>query len=325
MIRLLLPFAALGVATGCADLDVFAFNGIHCSNVSEETCTKDDPWDRVCLTCEEPYVWDATYDWTPTTLEEGDSVRPIPAEAVTSFRLPTRDGEGELDVVHVKGHGEDPDTAGITVLYSHGNYASIEHYMPRLRFLYEGGYDLVAWDYRGYGKSDPVDYPTAAQLIDDALLLADTLPELGADGPVVVYANSLGAIAALEQAIYLAPCALVLEVPFTGIGPVSEGADGLTFPGGFLTSGLDETALRVTDYPGPLLVMGGDADRTIPPDSIRELYAAAPGDKQLWMLPGVGHGVGQGGGVPEAGMRAYLETISSFLVDTTARCGAQGG
>lgn len=321
-LRLLGPALLLWLGAACADLDTMIHNGVHCSAVNEQTCTgKEDRWDRLCLSCEEPYDWAVDYEWTESTLEPGQRVRPIPPEQVQSLRLLTADGQGELDAYYVPSHGEDPELAGVTVIYSHGNYASIEHYMPRLRFLYEAGFALLAWDYRGYGKSDPVDYPSAEQFLADARLVREVLADpLGVQGPVVVYANSLGTIPALEMAMHDPPCAVMLEVPFTGIGPVGEGATGLDMPGSFLTSGAYETTLRVAELRSPLLVMGGEADRTIPAESVRELYAAAPEPKRLWMLEGVGHGVGQGGGVPEAGLGVYVEAMRDFLAEEAGGC-----
>ena len=41
--------------------------------------------------------------------------------------------------------------------------------------------------------------------------------------------------------------------------------------------------------PIPLLVVHGLADRTVPPQHGRDLYAAAAEPKELWLPPGVGH------------------------------------
>ena len=47
------------------------------------------------------------------------------------------------------------DLAETTIVYNHGRYASIDHYMPRIQMLHELGVNVYVWDYQGYGKSLP--------------------------------------------------------------------------------------------------------------------------------------------------------------------------
>lgn len=42
-------------------------------------------------------------------------------------------------------------------------------------------------------------------------------------------------------------------------------------------------------YHGPVLIIGGGADRSTPAAETRSLYDAAPGPKALWLLAGLGH------------------------------------
>jgi fermentation-respiration switch protein FrsA (DUF1100 family) len=45
----------------------------------------------------------------------------------------------------------------------------------------------------------------------------------------------------------------------------------------------------IRHYRGPVLIIGGLADHSTPPEETRELYAAAPGPKSLWLVPDTGH------------------------------------
>jgi len=45
-------------------------------------------------------------------------------------------------------------------------------------------------------------------------------------------------------------------------------------------------------YPGPILISHGEADKLIPIDQARELFAAASGPKQLVTIPGGHHNDG---------------------------------
>jgi pimeloyl-ACP methyl ester carboxylesterase len=60
-------------------------------------------------------------------------------------------------------------------------------------------------------------------------------------------------------------------------------------------------------YRGPVLVIGGGADRYTPPDETRSLYAAFPGPKRLWTMAGRVHA--DVGDISDAGYRTQLLTF----------------
>lgn len=318
MIPALLPLLTLG---GCLTIDGFLFNPVHCSTVGPETCEGKDAWDAVCLACDEPYDWGREYEWIEGTLAEGQVVRPIPEDHVTQVTLPSDDGLAELDLYILQGHGEEPRAADMVVLYSHGNYAGLEHYLPRLRLLWEAGWTVVAWDYRGYGKSLPDAPPSGEQFIADGLTVYDwTLQELGVEpDQLLVYGYSLGAVPSVEVALQRSPCALLLEAPFTSVQDLQRSNAGLELPGGLFSSGLYENTDKLRGHAGPTLVMAGTADQLFTREDFEELHAGLAGPSRLWLLEGVGHGI-SGGGVPEAGLDGWVETMLGF-VEEQAGCG----
>ena len=170
--RLTFAAAAAGALTACADVDAMLHNPRHCSIIGPDTCERaSDPiWGKLCAACDDPYDWGIEYAWMEQTFDEGQSARAIDASTVTQMSIPTSDGLGSLDAYLVPSHGEDPDLAGITIVYSHGNFASIEHYLPRVRYLHELGVSVFVWDYRGYGKSEPNTAPNGEQFVADARL-----------------------------------------------------------------------------------------------------------------------------------------------------------
>ena len=316
---------SLLVLSGCINVDGFVYRGVSCENVNEQTCDgPESVWDRICVPCEDPYDWGATHPWMEGMLEAGDEVRPISNDVVVRAPLATDDGVGELDVYFIPSHGEVPELAETTILYHHGNYGGVEHYIPRLRMLYELGYNVIVWDYRGYGKSMPSTYPTAEQFISDGRAVrayADTLAPNPAR--IVMYAYSLGANAAVDASAHQPGCALVLEAPFTGAGGITRDA-GVAWPDSYLSEGRFNNEARLGDYNGPLFVMVGSEDTFFSPDSVRRLHDAAPtSSKAFWEVPGAGHGV-TGGGVPEAGLRDYEMQIRQFIDQHAADCAGEG-
>jgi fermentation-respiration switch protein FrsA (DUF1100 family) len=316
---LLLLGLAAGLS-GCLNLDSFVFNPIHCSTVGPDTCEDSGKpsWDQACVPCEEEYDWARGYDWIEGTLDPGTpQVRPIDPSTVQRLSIATDDGEAQLDAYFIPSHGEDPALAATTVLYNHGNYMGIEHYAPRARFLHEAGYGVFIWDYRGFGKSTPEGTPSTDQFLADAHT-ARAVAETVVPDPtrVIVYANSLGGIPAVEMSLPAPPCALMLEAAFTSMSRISRSNSGSSFAESMFSTNNYDNVAKLQGYPGPLLVLAGDEDNFFPLEDERELYEAAAGPKELWVAQGAKHGISNGG-VPEAGLTPYFEAMRGFL-DTHA-------
>jgi len=322
MSRALLALATATLLAGCMDLDGFVFNPIHCSRVGPETCEESDlpTWDQACVPCEEEYDWARSYDWIEGTVDAGTpDVRPI-GTAVERSTLTTEDGLAELDVYVIPSHGELPELADTTVLYNHGNYMGVEHYMPRVRFLHEAGYTVIVWDYRGFGKSTPDSGPTSEQFLADAHTMLARGKELAVDPDrLVVYANSLGGIPAIEMSVAEPPCALMLEASFTSMSRISKSNSTTSFGESMLSQNLFDNVSKLEGYASPLLVMSGDEDNFFPMEDQRALFDAAAGPKAFWIARGAKHGLSNGG-VPEVGLTPYFEAMRTFLETDAPAC-----
>jgi len=328
MSRSLSPcLAALGLllvpgGSACLDLDGFVHNPVHCSTVGQETCedNSDAPFDQICVPCDQEYDWIRDYPWLDGTLDDGTPFVRAVGTQVQRSTLSSDDGEAALDVYFLPSHGEVAELAAVTVLYNHGNYAGIEHYQPRLRFLHEAGYNVIAWDYRGYGKSTPDSAPTPDQFLTDAQTFRTYADGLLPDPErVVVYANSLGGVPAVEMALDNPPCALMLEAPFTSMSRISASNSGTSFPESFFSQNRFDNITKLAGYDAPVLLMVGEDDNKFPLEDIQAMYEAVIGNKELWLVPGARHGI-QNVGVPEAGLSPYFETMLSFLHDSAPAC-----
>ena len=105
-----------------------------------------------------------------------------------------------------------PDSTRGLILYFHGNRHSIERWGRYASELTSLGYDVLVFDYRGYGKSNG--HPTEQGLYQDAEAVyayaRNKYPEL----PLVYYGRSLGTGVATYLAAKYPPQKLVLETPF---------------------------------------------------------------------------------------------------------------
>ncbi|WP_431970744.1 alpha/beta hydrolase [Nocardia sp. bgisy134] len=173
------------------------------------------------------------------------------------------------------------------VLFAHGNAGNLGDRVAIYALLVDAGFDVLAFDYRGYGRSTgrPSEHGTYldARAARDALLARP-----GVDPNRVLYlGKSLGGGVLLELAEAHPPAGLVLMSTFTGI----RDAAGSIYP--FLPRSLIPDAYpnlrRIGRLAAPVLIMHGDCDELLPVRNAERLYAAASGPKRLVVVPGAGH------------------------------------
>jgi fermentation-respiration switch protein FrsA (DUF1100 family) len=174
-----------------------------------------------------------------------------------------------------------PDGAP-TLVWSHGNAGNIAGRATILQALAARGLGVLAYDYRGYGKSGGT--PSEAGVYRDVEAAYDALALPG--GRIVAFGESLGGAVSIHLAS-VRPCAAVVVVStFTTMRDVARfhyGVAGLLAGSGF-DSRRHVRSLRV-----PLLVAHGDADDVVPYALGEELFAAAGQPKRFLRLPGAHH------------------------------------
>lgn len=321
--RLFVVLAAAGALTACADVDAMLHNPRHCSIIGPDTCenASDPVWGKLCATCDDPYDWAMDHPWMEQTFEEGQSARPIDAATVTQMSVPTADGLGTLDAYLVPAHGDDPELAGITVVYSHGNFAGIEHYLPRVRYLHELGVSVFVWDYRGYGKSQPDTAPNGEQFVADARTALNEALNLTGGAAVVPYGYSLGAIPAVEMGLDPEICALILETPAPSMRQNGQNNTGLAIPGSFISGGYFENDVKMGAVTAPSLVMAATYDHLFPVDDVRTLSDASPSTAKVFIeFTEAHHGIGDAG-IPETDYNAWADAVRGFLLNEAQGCG----
>ena len=85
-----------------------------------------------------------------------------------------------------------------TVVYCHGNSGNVgtaAHVAPE---FYRRGFNLLLWDYRGYGKSGGRTSEKGIYL--DARAAFDAAQAMSGKLPIVIYGHSLGAAVAIQLA-----------------------------------------------------------------------------------------------------------------------------
>jgi pimeloyl-ACP methyl ester carboxylesterase len=218
--------------------------------------------------------------------------------------------------------GRTPGSPGVVMLHGIGS--------SRYQFDREGaafsarGYAVLAINFRAHGESGGELRSFGLFEARDAHAAFKWLKAKQGGARVGVLGMSLGGAAALLGDAGPVPAdALVLDVVYPDIHDAIRNriAERMGQPLGWLGEkilsaqaplrfGVSADALSpvsaIANYRGPVFVIGGERDRYTPPAETKSLFDAAPGAKQLWIVPGAGHGAGPSN--PE-----YMPRIEAFF------------
>lgn len=201
--------------------------------------------------------------------------------AVEEILLPTPDGHRVLAWWGQAQPGQ------FTLLYFHGNGGTLASRAERIAAYLAQGQGIFMMAYRGYGGSTGT--PSERANVADALLAFDTLAGKGVPPRnIILYGESLGTGVAVQVAAARRPGGLILDAPYTSIADV--GARAYPYlPVKLLMRDRYETMRFIGQVQAPLLVIHGDRDQVIPVHMGEKVYAAAPGPKEIAIIPGAGH------------------------------------
>lgn len=188
-----------------------------------------------------------------------------------------------------------------TILHLHGNAQNIGAHLPSVAWLPAQGFNVLTFDYRGYGRSSGT--PSIEGVIQDAHAALATVAAMEETrlGTLSVFGQSLGgsvAIALAAQDVRRdALCAVIADSAFAGYRRIFREKMTemwLTWPfRGVLPDTIetryDPSRLIADIAPIPVIIMHGDADMLVPVDHAYTLFYAAQPPKALWIAPDTGH------------------------------------
>lgn len=200
--------------------------------------------------------------------------------------------------------------AAATVVYAHGNGGNVSYCDWVGAQLAARGFDVLLFDYRGYGRSEG-DPEGERGLYADADAAYDFLTrERGVpSGRVVLYGQSLGTAAVADVASRRECGGLVLE---SGLSSAGDMAGAIMpwlprFVRGLTKNKLD-TVSKLPRVGCPVLVVHGDRDQLIPVEQGRKLFDAAPEPKRLKIIKGAGHN-----DLSIVGGDKYIDALAEFI------------
>ncbi len=199
--------------------------------------------------------------------------------------------------------------ASASVIYFHGNGGNLSYCDWVGAELAARGFDVLIFDYRGYGRSEGE--PTGErELYADADAAYDFMTkERGAHAArVVLYGQSLGAAAAIDLASRRECGALVIE---SGLSSAADMAGAIMpwlprFVRGLTKNKLDSVS-KISRVGCPVLVVHGERDELIPAEQGRRLFDAARGPKRFQLIERAGHN-----DLPNVGGGKYIDSLADF-------------
>jgi len=198
-----------------------------------------------------------------------------------------------------------------TLLFCHGNAGNVSHRLENVAYLLRAGFQVLLFDYRGYGHSSG--RPSERGLYQDAAAAWAHLVERTdtAGAPRVIFGRSLGGAVAVELATRIMADALIIESTFTSVRAMLR----LLFPLPLPAPPVKYDSLaKIGQLNAPLLVIHGERDELIPMTQGRALYEAAPEPKAWHLIPGAGHN-----DTYLAGGESYFRRLAAFVGDLPKR------
>ena len=235
-----------------------------------------------------------------------------PEETVTADRIEpvtiVVNEQVSLGAAYLKGNEQPPRAY---VIFFHGKGGTLDSALARTKRWANLGYDVLVFDYRGWGASTNIT-PTEAGILEDTLAARTWMLER--IGPananrLVFYGQSLGTATVTQLAEKEAPTVLILESAFASIHDFETDSSGMDFPVGFIAKARWNTVDRIRNVHVPVLLVHGLADDFVRPEFSRKIYANANDYKQLELIEGAGHS-----DIPQTmGGANYAALIHAFI------------
>lgn len=240
------------------------------------------------------------YDYSGTT---------VPTELIEEVQFESTDG-AELFGAWFRQPVSRPP-----LIWIHGNGGAIDTTFDRIDLYHAWGeHDVFAFDYRGYGRSDP-EGTRDGILEEDGLAAVRFVSESTGVPPEEIpwIALSLGAAVAVHTNDEIPAAGIVIENMFPSTDMLLDDGAGLDLPTGWFFEETWDNVDAVRGTQSPLFIIHGLADDFIDPKYALEVYAAAPGPRRLWRPEGVNHS-----DIHTVMPEEYKRRVLDFLADPYA-------
>ena len=191
-------------------------------------------------------------------------------------------------------------------LFAHGNAGTVADRIENLAILRGLGYDVLIYDYGGFGRS--TGRPSEQRCYADARAMWHYLTEQRGypPGRIVLFGRSLGGGATVQLATEVQPAAVILESTFLSAPRLGQDLFPV-LPIKWILRHRFDNAAKIARVTCPVLVVHSPTDEVVPYRHGRELFDLANEPKRFLEIRG-----GHGDGFYVTG-RAYGQGLADFL------------
>jgi fermentation-respiration switch protein FrsA (DUF1100 family) len=185
-----------------------------------------------------------------------------------------------------------------TVVHFHGNFANVSNHLTQSMYLMNHGFDVLVFDYQGYGGSKGK--PSPKNTVEDGQAVVRYARDHLRDphGGVFILGQSLGGavgIVVMAKETYVR--AGVFEAPFSSYRSIARHAIAkawILWPLYPIYPFMVGTRYDPIKYvgkisPRPILFIHGDHDEIVPLTMSKRLFSLAGEPKHLWVVSGANH------------------------------------
>jgi fermentation-respiration switch protein FrsA (DUF1100 family) len=230
------------------------------------------------------------YDFTDDDLDGIDPAR------ITSELIPSGSTEKKIHVIYVKGDQSKLDTrlsdkGGISVLFSHGTGGNMLWYWYRVGYFESMGFNVLMYDYRGYGASEGK--TTEENIYEDATAAYDYLAGQPGVGPIIAAGFSLGGSPTIwlcsdERSFDISAC--YTESSFSSADEFLQ--DLPKYKDNWYLDAQLPNAQMLEDVTLPFMMFHGTEDQLVLPENAHRLWASVKGNNPLnrfYLVEGAAH------------------------------------
>lgn len=201
-------------------------------------------------------------------------------EEVDEFNLSLEGG------VNIHGYFIHVPEAERTILFFHGNGGNVTSNFARIEIAKQMKYNIVLFDYRGYGKSTGV-ISKEEDLYTDSKAVYDYVVNKQKVEPrnLVFWGQSLGGAVATEMAKRYWVNALIIESSFTSVENIMPSLFRYTVPS-FLLKYKFETISKLRNMRSVVIILHSTEDEMIPFSNAVKNYDTAVKPKKLIEMTG---------------------------------------
>ena len=254
-----------------------------------------------------------SFIYAPPRFPEGFSPTNLYTRQVQEVWLTT------LDKVRLNAWYLPNPTSQKALLWFHGNAENIGYGLEQAVFYSRLAVNVLAVDYRGYGKSEGT--PREAGVYRDADAAYDYLIQVRHIQPknIVVFGHSLGGAVAIDIASRRECGGLIVQSSFTSVKDMARRTFHIPLFE-YIPKSQFNSLTKIRQVRAPILIVHGTLDETVPFSMGQRFFAAAPEPKFFFPVEAAGHN-----DVIEIGGDELLDCFKSFLGQLTRNSHSERG